>query len=88
MALTMMYSCGLRVSEATHLQVTDIDSARMVVRVQGGKGNRDRHVPLPRPTLEALRTTFVYLQLTPSILKAVHACVNDLTAGLVGPTGG
>jgi site-specific recombinase XerD len=135
----------------------------MVVIVRGGKGNRDRHVPLPRPTLEALRaywrlkrpsrpwlfpspvhpgdplgaepvrrclvrvcrdlgltkkvschtlrhsyathllergmdlrviqgllghrslrTTFVYLQLTPAILKAVHACVDDLAAGLPG----
>lgn len=163
MALTMMYSCGLRAAEAMHLQVTDIDSQRMVVIVRGGKGDRDRHVPLPRPTLEALRaywrlkrpprpwlfpslvhpgdplgtepvrrclvrvcrdlgltkkvschtlrhsyathllergmdlrviqgllghrslrTTFIYLQLTPAILKAVHVCVDDLAAGLPG----
>jgi integrase/recombinase XerD len=160
MALTMMYSCGLRVSEATHLEVTDIDRARMVVNIRGGKGNKDRHVPLPHPTLEALRAywllkrprpwlfaspedptvpihpgslgrclkktarelgmtkkvschtlrhsyathllergvdlrviqgllghrslraTFVYLQLTPGILKSVHARVNDLMSGL------
>ena len=38
MALTMIYSCGLRLSEGTHLQVADIDSERMQVRVRNGKG--------------------------------------------------
>ena len=51
----LMYSCGLRISEALALQVRDIDSARMVVIVRAGKGNKDRHVPLPQRTLELLR---------------------------------
>jgi site-specific recombinase XerD len=55
MCATLMYSCGLRISEALHLKVTDIDSQRMVVIVRGGKGNKDRHIPLPRRTLELLR---------------------------------
>lgn len=55
MSLTLMYACGLRVSEATHLRASDIDSQRMVVDVRGGKGNKDRQVPLPRRTLEQLR---------------------------------
>ena len=55
MCATMMYSCGLRISEALGLQVADIDSARMVVIVRAGKGNKDRHVPLPERTLELLR---------------------------------
>ena len=55
MSLIMMYSCGLRVSEATHLQVSDIDSKRMVVCVRNGKGGKHRHVPLPRQTLKQLR---------------------------------
>ena len=55
MALTMIYSCGLRLSEGTHLQVADIDSERMQVRVRNGKGGKDRYVPLPARTLEILR---------------------------------
>ena len=55
MCATLMYSCGLRISEALHLKVTDIDSQRMVVIVRGGKGNKDRQIPLPRRTLELLR---------------------------------
>ncbi len=51
----MMYSCGLRVSEAVHLRAQQIDSRRMVVCVRSGKGRKDRYVPLPRRTLELLR---------------------------------
>jgi site-specific recombinase XerD len=51
----MMYSCGLRVSEATHLRPRQIDSRRMVVCVRNGKGYKDRYVPLPQRTLELLR---------------------------------
>jgi len=59
MSLILMYSCGLRVSEATHLRASDIDSHRMVVCVRGGKGNRDRNVPLPTRTLALLRDYWV-----------------------------
>jgi site-specific recombinase XerD len=55
MSCLMMYACGLRASEATHLQVTNIDSQRMVVHVRAGKGNRDRYVLLPERTLILLR---------------------------------
>ena len=54
-ALTLIYACGLRVHETTQLRVTDIDSARMVVHVHGGKGNKDRLIPLPARMLELLR---------------------------------
>jgi site-specific recombinase XerD len=53
--LTTIYSCGLRLKEGTHLQVADIDSARMLVHVRLGKGGKDRYVPLPQRTLELLR---------------------------------
>ena len=55
MSAVMMYGCGLRVSEAIHPRAEDIDSSRMVVCVRNGKGNKDRYVPLPQPTLETLR---------------------------------
>ena len=55
MCATLMYSCGLRISEALGLQVAHIDGKRMVVIVRAGKGNKDRHIPLPRRTLELLR---------------------------------
>lgn len=42
--LMTAYAAGLRVSEATHLKVTDIDSQRMVILIDQGKGNKDRFV--------------------------------------------
>ena len=58
-ALTTIYSCGLRLSEALHLEVGDIDSKRMFLHIRGGKGNRDRYVPLPQRTLELLRQAWL-----------------------------
>ena len=55
MSLILMYTCGLRVSEAVHLRPQDIDSQRMVVWVRKGKGGNDRSVPLPSYTLAQLR---------------------------------
>jgi integrase/recombinase XerD len=53
--LSTIYACGLRLREGVHLQVRNIDSDRIMVHVQHGKGAKDRHVPLPVPTLEMLR---------------------------------
>jgi len=52
--LTTIYSCGLRVSEGRALKVSDVDSARMLLRIRG-KGNKERYVPLPDKTLAQLR---------------------------------
>ena len=54
--LSVLYSCGLRLQEGTHLRVFQIDSQRMVLHIQGGKENKDRYVPLPQATLELLRS--------------------------------
>jgi site-specific recombinase XerD len=54
--LTTAYAAGLRVSEATHLKVTDVDSQRMVLRIHQGKGRRDRYVMLSPRLLEVLRS--------------------------------
>jgi hypothetical protein len=44
--LMTIYSAGLRISEALHLKLTDIDSQRMTIRIEHGKGNKDRYTLL------------------------------------------
>jgi site-specific recombinase XerD len=53
--LMTAYAAGLRISEATHLKVTDIDSQRMMLRVDQGKARKDRYVMLSPRLLEELR---------------------------------
>ena len=52
--LATMYGAGLRVSEATHLKVNDLDRGRKVVWVRGGKGHKDRQVMMAEPLREVL----------------------------------
>jgi integrase/recombinase XerD len=54
-ALSVAYGAGLRVSEVVALKVSDIDSERMTLRVEQGKGQRDRYVMLSPQLLELLR---------------------------------
>ena len=54
-ALSVAYGAGLRASEVLWLKVSDIDSARMVLRVEQGKGRKDRHAMLSPMLLDILR---------------------------------
>ncbi len=54
--LMTLYATGVRRAELTHLKVSDIDSQRMVIHVQGGKGRKDRDIMLSPKLLEGLRT--------------------------------
>jgi site-specific recombinase XerD len=55
-ALTTAYAAGLRASETVALKVANIDSSRMVIRVEHGKGGKDRYVMLSAQLLKILRT--------------------------------
>jgi integrase/recombinase XerD len=57
-ALSVAYGAGLRVSEVVALKVSDIDSQRMVIRVEQGKGRKDRYVMLSPHLLDLLRAWY------------------------------
>ncbi len=63
--LMVLYSAGLRVSEALHLKAPDIDSGRMMIRVEQGKGRKDRYTILSEKLLETLRR--YWLQYRPEL---------------------
>jgi site-specific recombinase XerD len=54
-ALSVAYGAGLRASEVTHLKIADIDSDRMILRIEQGKGRRDRYAMLSPSLLKLLR---------------------------------
>ena len=53
--LETAYATGMRVGEVTRLLLTDLDSQRMVIRVEQGKGRKDRYLMLSQSLLETLR---------------------------------
>jgi integrase/recombinase XerD len=57
-ALSVAYAAGLRVSEVVALKVSDIDSKRMVIRIELGKSHKDRYVMLSPHLLELLRAWY------------------------------
>jgi site-specific recombinase XerD len=54
-ALSLAYGAGLRASEVVSLKISDIDRKRMVIRIEQGKGRKDRYAKLSDPVLERLR---------------------------------
>src|SRR5260370_2192570 len=65
--LMALYATGVRRAELARLKITDIDSARNVIHVQGGKGRKDRDVMLSPNLLEALREHWRSLRRKPPI---------------------
>ena len=65
--LMALYATGLRRAELARLKITDIDSARSVIHVQGGKGRKDRDVMLSQNLLAALREHWRRLRRKPAI---------------------
>ena len=65
--LMALYATGLRRAELARLKITDIDSSRNVIHVQGGKGRKDRDVMLSPNLLEALREHWRSLRRKPAI---------------------
>ena len=57
--LSLIYGSGLRLSEALNLKISDIDGHRLQLRINKGKGNKDRMVQIPGCVLELLRTYYV-----------------------------
>ena len=77
--LTTLYSTALRRAELCRLKVSDVDSERMMIRIEQGKGRRDRYVPLSPKLLETLRVYWRWMRpktfLFPGTVKAVRADV-------------
>jgi site-specific recombinase XerD len=77
--LMTLYSTAMRRAELCRLKVHDVDSQRMMIRIDQGKGSRDRDVPLSPKLLETLRVYWRWMQPTtflfPGTVKGVRADV-------------
>lgn len=56
--IILMYSCGLRRSEITNLKISDLDSSRMLIKIRGAKGRKDRYVQLTASIIPVLKKYF------------------------------
>jgi site-specific recombinase XerD len=74
--LTVCYAAGLRISEAVALKPADIDSQRMMIRVEQGKGQKDRYVMLSGELLKILREWYRFARPTawlfPGVIPGSH----------------
>ena len=81
-ALMVCYGAGLRISEAVALRVSDIDSQRGLLRVEQGKGHKDRYAMLSPRLLEVLRRSYRAARpqgyLFPSWRREHHLCTTSL----------
>ncbi|HQB82123.1 MAG TPA: site-specific integrase [Candidatus Rifleibacterium sp.] len=72
LCLKIIYACGLRLSEAVSLTINDIDGARHLLKVCGGKGRKDRYVPIPEVLIEELRDYWRAYRPTSFLFFGVH----------------
>jgi integrase/recombinase XerD len=83
-ALVTAYAAGLRVSEVVRLKISDVDSRRMVLRIEQGKGRKDRYVMLSPYLLELLRAYWREVRpsdwLFPGLAPKSHLSVRSLQA--------
>ena len=82
-ALMVCYGAGLRISEAVTLRVSDIDSQRGLIRIEQGKGHKDRYAMLSPRLLEVLRRYYRATRpqgcyLFPSWRREHHLCTTSL----------
>jgi site-specific recombinase XerD len=68
-ALAVAYGAGLRASEVVSLKISDIDSQRMTLRIEQGKGNKDRYAMLSPVLLERLRSWWMFAHAQGKMLK-------------------
>jgi site-specific recombinase XerD len=80
--LTTCYAAGLRISEAVRLKPNDIDSQRMVIRVEQGKGQKDRYVMLSPQLLETLRSYWRAVRPKDWLFEG-HVCGQPITKDAV-----
>lgn len=57
--IQLFYSCGLRIGELTNIEMAHIKSDSLLLRIKGGKGFKDRDVPIPENTLELLKSYYM-----------------------------
>ena len=78
--LMTLYSTGMRRAELCRLRVNDIDSTRMMIRIQQGKGRRDREVPLSPTLLATLRVYWCWMKPTTFLFPGtVKGCRADVS---------
>lgn len=85
--LTIIYACGLRLKEALHLEVRDVDAERALLHIRQSKGWRDRYVPLPQTTLTLLRQQWATHRHPTLLFPSRHRGVAQHATQPMGPTG-
>jgi integrase len=85
--LMTLYGTGMRRAEVSLLKVSDIDSRRMMIRVERGKGGAGRDLPLSPALLETLREYWRWKSLAPTFSPAAQATAVRTSPSRTRPSG-